>query len=152
MEKVKTIETPQERLELAKRYLENARKELRKSPVDRETGIYTDIKYVASASGKAYLSALEALKVLFLWENLLSPKDIGEKLKKVEMYDNYLKKLMRVGKDKDTLKILFNEIYKIFHLGGYYRELQDKKSIDSGFEKVEKMIKIVEKYVNGQRR
>ena len=152
MEKVKTIETPQERLELAKRYLENARKELRKSPVDRETGIYTDIKYVASASGKAYLSALEALKALFLWENLLSPKDIGEKLKKVEMYDNYLKKLMRVGKDKDTLKILFNEIYKILHLGGYYRELQDKKSIDSGFEKVEKMIKIVEKYVNGQRR
>jgi hypothetical protein len=42
---------------------------------------------------------------------------------------------------------LYNEVYKILHLGGYYRELQSKKAIDDGFEKVEKIIKIVEKYI-----
>ena len=50
-------------------------------------------------------------------------------------------------KDKDNIMKLYNEVYKILHLGGYYRELQDKKAIDSGFEKVEKIIKIVESYV-----
>ncbi len=37
-----------------------------------------------------------------------------------------------------------------FILGGYYKDLQDKKAIDSGFEKVEKMILIVEKHINEQ--
>jgi hypothetical protein len=43
---------------------------------------------------------------------------------------------------------LYNEVYKILHLGGYYRELQDKKAIDSGFEKAQKIIKIVKSYVD----
>jgi len=64
------------------------------------------------------------------------------------MYDYYLGKLNHLGKDRDNLIRLFDEVYKILHLGGYYRELQDKKAIDSGFEKVEKIIKIVESYVN----
>jgi len=149
MPKVKVPETPKERLELAKRYLENAKSELKNSPVDRKAGIYTDVKYVSGASGKAYLAALEGLKALFLWEGLLSAKDIGMKLNKVDMYDHYLSKVSRIGKDKDVLKALFNEVYKILHLGGYYRELQDKKAIDSGFEKVEKIIRIVEKHING---
>jgi len=139
MPKVKVPETPKERLELAKRYLENAKSELKNSPIDRKAGIYTDVKYVSGASGKAYLAALEALKALFLWEGLL-----------VDMYDQYLSKVSRLSKDKDVLKALFNEVYKILHLGGYYRELQNKKAIDAGFESVEKIIRIVEKHINGQ--
>ena len=66
MAKVKTIEMPQERLELAKRYLENAREELKKAGIIKETNTYRDYKYVSSASGLAFRGVLEALKALFL--------------------------------------------------------------------------------------
>ena len=149
MSKAKTIETPQERLELAGRYLENARETLKKAGVDKRAGRYEDIKYVVEASGTAYAGALEALKALFLWEGLL---DDPKKLKKVNRFYELLKRSTRIGKDRDLLLKLFDDAYTILHISAYYRELQDKKSIDSGFEKVEKIIKIVEKYVNGQRR
>jgi hypothetical protein len=58
-----------------------------------------------------------------------------------------LKSIKGLGKDRDLLLSLFDDVYNILHLGGYYRELQDKKAIDSGFEKVEKIIKIVESYI-----
>ncbi len=148
MPAVKSLDTPQERLQLAKRYLQNAREELKLAGIDRRTGIYADVKYVSGAAGKAYLAALETLKALFLWEGLLSAKELNRRLKKVDMYDYYLGRVMRIGKDRDVLKVLFNEVYKLLHLGAYYRELQDKKAIDSGFEKVEKMIRIVEKHIS----
>jgi HEPN domain-containing protein len=135
------------RLNLAKRYLENAKEDLKKAKVDRKVGIYIDIKYISKASGTAYLSALEALKALFINYKILDEKEMKEKLNKVEMYDYYLKKVSQIGKDRDVLLKLFDEVYKILHLGGYYRELQSKKAIDDGFEKVEKIIKIVESYV-----
>ena len=135
------------RLNLAKRYLENAKEDLKKAKVDRKVGIYIDIKYISKASGTAYLSALEALKALFINYKILDEKEMKEKLNKVEMYDYYLKKVSQIGKDRDVLLKLFDEVYKILHLGGYYRELQSKKAIDDGFEKVERIIKIVEKYI-----
>ncbi|MFZ8846028.1 MAG: DUF5618 family protein [Candidatus Hydrothermia bacterium] len=135
------------RLNLAKRYLENAKEDLKKAKVDRKVGIYIDIKYISKASGTAYLSALEALKALFINYKILDEKEMKEKLNKVEMYDYYLKKVSQIGKDRDVLLKLFDEVYKILHLGGYYRELQSKKSIDDGFEKAQKIIKIVESYV-----
>jgi len=135
------------RLNLAKRYLENAKEDLKKAKVDRKVGIYIDIKYISKASGTAYLSALEALKALFINYKILDEKEMKEKLNKVEMYDYYLKKVSQIGKDRDVLLKLFDEVYKILHLGGYYRELQDKKAIDDGFEKAQKIIKIVESYV-----
>ena len=132
---------------MAKRYLQNAREELKLAGIDRRTGIYADVKYVSSAAGKAYLTALEDLKALFLWEGLLSAKDLHRRLKKVDMYDYYLGQVMRIGKDRDVLKVLFNGVYKLLHLGAYYRELQSKKAIDDGFEKAEKMSRIVEKHI-----
>ncbi len=135
-------------MELAKRYLQNAREEIKLAGIDRRTGIYADIKYISGAAGKAYLATLEALKALFLWEGLLSAKDLNRRLKKVDMYDSYLGRVMRIGKDRDVLKVLFNEVYKLLHLGAYYRELQSKKAIDDGFEKVEKIIRIVEKHIS----
>ena len=150
MPRIKSPETPKERLELAKRYLKNAKEILKKAEVDRRRGAYIDLKHISEASGTAYLAALEALKALFLWEGLLSARDLSRKLKKVDMYDYYLKNVMRIGKDKDLIRGLFSDVYELLHLGGYYRELQDKKAIDSGFEKVEKMIRIVEKHINGR--
>jgi len=149
MPKVKVPETPKERLELAKRYLENAKETLKKAGVDKRRGAYIDLKYISEASGTAYLASLEALKALFLWEGLLSPRDLISKLKKVDMYDYYLNRVIRIGKDKDLIRGLFSDVYELLHLGGYYRELKDKKAIESGFEKVERIIRIVEKHING---
>ncbi len=152
MAKVKTIETPKERLELARRYLRNAKEDLKKAGVIKEAGVYEDVKWVSRACGTAYLSALEALKALFLAKGLY--RDIGEikdKLKKHSVYYDGLKRLSGIGKDRDILIYLFNSVYDILHLGGYYRELQNKKAIDAGFESVEKIIKIVEKHINSRR-
>ncbi len=149
MAEIKTIETPQERLELARRYLENARETLKKASVDKRAGRYDDIKYVVEASGTAYAGALEALKALFLWEGLL---DDPKKLKKVNRFYELLKRSTRIGKDRDLLLKLFDDAYTILHISSYYRELQNKKAIDAGFESVEKIIKIVEKHINSRRR
>jgi hypothetical protein len=65
-------------------------------------------------------------------------------LTKIENYFVYISELSRIGKDRDLLKKLLKDIYEILHVNEYYRSLQDKKAIDSGFEKVEKIIKIVD--------
>ncbi len=150
MPKVKVPETPKERLELAKRYLENAKEILKKAGIDRKVGEYIDLKYVSEASGTAYLASLEALKALFLWEGLIDSKDLRKKLKRVDMYDSLLRKVIRIGKDRDLLIRLFDNVYSLLHIGGYYRELRSKKAIDDGFEKVERIIRIVEKHINGR--
>ena len=124
-----------EKLELSKRYLENAKEDLKKAKIDKER------------KAMAYLSALEALKALFINFGILDEKEVKEKLNKVEMYYYYLNKVNQIGKDRDLLKGLLDDVYDILHLGRYYRELKDKKSINSGFEKVEKIIKIVESYI-----
>ncbi len=113
---VKTPTTPQERLELAKRYLQNARETLKKAGVDRRRGAYIDLKYISEASGTAYLAALEALKALFLWEGLITPENANSKLRKVEAYTSLLKKVMRIGKDKDLIKGLFKDVVAIQNL------------------------------------
>ena len=138
-----------EKLELSKRYLENAKEDLRKAKIDKERKAYVDLKYVSRASGMAYLSALEALKALFINYGILDEKEMKKRLNKVEMYYYYLNKnkVNQIGKDRDLLKGLLDDVYDILHLGGYYRELQSKKAIDDGFEKVERIIKIVEKYI-----
>jgi hypothetical protein len=135
------------RLNLAKRYLENAKEDLNKAGIDKRANRYIDLKYVSKASGTAYLSALEALKALFISKNLVSDEEVKDKFKKVEEFYKGLKNIKGLGKDRDLLLNLFDDVYNILHLGGYYRELQDKKAIDSGFEKVEKIIKIVESYI-----
>ncbi|MEO0169186.1 MAG: DUF5618 family protein, partial [candidate division WOR-3 bacterium] len=101
---------------------------------------------VSEASGTAYISALEALKALFMFKKGWDVEKVKEETKEVGSYRKILKTLP-IGKDKDVLIKLFSSVYDILHLGGYYRELQDKKAIDSGFEKVEKIIQIVEKHI-----
>ncbi|MEO0223789.1 MAG: DUF5618 family protein [candidate division WOR-3 bacterium] len=140
------IEIALKKLNLAKRYLENARELLKQAGIDRRRNAYSDLKYVSMASGTAYLSALEALKAIFILKLNVDEEFIKKKIKDISVYKQYIKEL-KIGKDKDYIQGLLTDIYDILHLGGYYRELQDKKAIDSGFEKVEKIIKIVESYV-----
>ncbi|MEO0214281.1 MAG: DUF5618 family protein [candidate division WOR-3 bacterium] len=150
MPKTKIPLTPEGRLELAKRYLKTAKEELRKAGIDRVVGRYIDLKHISSACGIAYLVALEALKALFISKGLISSEELNQRLKKVEGYYKGLKEIKGLGKDRDILLGLFDDVYTILHISGYYRELQSKKSIDDGFEKVEKIIKIVEKHINGK--
>jgi HEPN domain-containing protein len=135
------------RLELAKKYLQNSKDMLAKAGVDKEHGRYDNIKYVSSASGIAYLSSLEALKSLFFVKNLIDEKDVKSKLKDYSVYTSKIKELTMIGKDRDSILKYFVDVYDLLHIGGYYRELQNKKAIDSGFEQVEKIIAIVEKYI-----
>ena len=135
------------RLNLAKRYLENAKEDLKKSGIDKRANRYIDLKYISKESGTAYLGALEALKALFISKNLVSDEEVKDKFKKVEEFYKGLKSTKGLGKDRDLLLSLFDDVYNILHLGGYYRELKNKKAIDSGFEKVGKIIKIIESYL-----
>ncbi len=146
MAKVKIPETPAERLELAKRYLQNAKDMLRMAGINKEIGFYEDVKYVSAASGTAYLAALEALRALLMEKMGWDSDGVKKRTKDIGSYRKALKSLS-IGKDRDALLYLLRDVYNILHLGGYYRELQDKKAIDSGFEKVAKIIQIVEKHI-----
>ncbi len=149
MPAVKTLEAPQERLELARRYLQNAREELKKAGLIKETNTYRDYKYVSSASGLAFRGVLEALKALFLDRGVFrNSSEMNRKLKRHDMYFRTLKGLSGLGKDRDILMYLLEDVYDILHIGGYYRELRDKKAIDSGLEKAERIIRIVEKHIS----
>jgi hypothetical protein len=136
-------------VKLAKKYLQNGKDTLVKAGIEIETNRYKNIKYVSMASGAGYSGALEALKALFLVKNLIDESDIKSKLKDYSIYTSKIKGLTMIGKDRDIILHLFIDVYDLLHIGGYYRELQAKKSIDEGFEKAEKIINIVEKYVNG---
>ena len=107
---------------------------LKKAGIDKKANRYIDLKYISKAYGIAYLGALEALKALFIFKNLVSDEEV--------------KNIEGLGKDRDLLLALFDDVYNILHLGSYYRELQDKKAIDSGFEKAQKIFKIVKSYVD----
>jgi hypothetical protein len=134
------------RLNLAKRYLGNAREILKKAGVDRRREAYVDTKYVSVASGTAYLSALEAIKALLILHLNLDEDFIRRKVKDISVYKRYIGELKKIGKDRDYIYGLLKDAYDILHLGGYYRELQNKKAIDAGFEAVEKIMKFVESY------
>ena len=134
------------KLNLAKRYFENAKNLLKKAGIDENKILYIDIKYVSSASGAAYLSALEALKAIFIPKGKIDKEFIKRKIRYISIYQKILNEL-HIGKDKDILLNLLKSVYDILYLGGYYRELQNKKAIDAGFEAVEKIIKIVENYI-----
>jgi len=134
------------KINLSKNYLKDAKTLLDKAGIDQEASRYIDGKIVSEASKKAYLSALEALKALFIAKEKIDSNFLKKKIKNISIYNKILTEL-DIGEDKDFLLNLLKSVYDILYLGNYYRVLQDKKSIDSGFEKVEKIIKIAEKYV-----
>ncbi len=134
---------------MAKRYLQNAKEELKKAGVMRDVGTYKDYKYVSSASGLAFRGALEALKALFLAKRVFKDSaEMNRNLKRHSVYFERLSKMNGLGKDRDRLLYLLEDVYDILHIGGYYRELRNKKAIDAGFESVAKIIRIVERHIS----
>ena len=106
-------ETPQ-------RYLENAKEALSKAGL--EDNYYTDIKYVKSAFGIAYLGVLKAIG------DYLIKRGVGQRElpRRIEEYQKALKKYsVHNGK----LLGQFNALYHELHIAGYYHG--DLRSIDT---------------------
>ena len=97
------------------RYLANAKEILSKSPI--EDNRYTDVKYVKSACGIAYLGVLEAIKEHLIAKGI-SRKDLP---KKIEEYEKALQKHVSIRNGK--LLKQFNDLYDELHIAGYYRGL-----------------------------
>ena len=97
------------------RYLNNAKELLGKSPI--EGRIYTDVKYVKSACGVAYLGVLEAINDALLQKGY-TKKELP---KKVEEYEKALKKHISIHNGK--LQREFIMLYDTLHIAGYYRGL-----------------------------
>ncbi len=97
----------------ARRYFENAKELLSKSPI--ENNRYIDNKYVKSACGVAYLGVLRAIDE-YLIKKGLTKKELP---KKVEEYRKALQKYAAVHNGK--LLNQFENIYDELHIAGYYR-------------------------------
>lgn len=97
------------------RYLANAKELLNKSPIEGK--IYTDVKYVKSACGVAYLGILEAINDVLLQKGY-TKKELP---KKVEEYEKALKKHISIH--NGSLQREFNMLYDTLHIAGYYRGL-----------------------------
>lgn len=95
--------------------MQNAKEILSKSSI--EDNIYTDIKYVKSACGVAYIGVLRAIDTYLLSKGL-SKKELP---KKVEEYQKALKKYLS-SYDGKLLK-QFDALYNELHIAGYYRGL-----------------------------
>ncbi len=103
------------------RYINNAKELLKKSPI--ENNIYTDVKYVKSALGVAYLGVLDAINEALLKKGL-TRKELP---KKVEEYEKALKKHFGVYNGK--LLREFSTLYDELHIAGYYRGLLHRTNI-----------------------
>ncbi|MEW6606301.1 MAG: DUF5618 family protein [bacterium] len=97
----------------AMRFIENAKEILSKSSIERN--YYTDLKYVKTAMGCAYLGVLRAM------DDFLLSRNVGknELPKKIEEYLKALKKYGGVHNGK--LMKEFDALYDELHIGGYYR-------------------------------
>ena len=120
----------QKSLDLATRYMDNAKKELKLAR--KEGKFYQDAKHVSGACGVAYKGVLVALDGIFLLRGV----ERGDKRKRlsIEYYQRNLAKI-----DKKMLDSL-NTAYEILHLSGYYDGLNHVKSIEGGFEEAEIII------------
>ena len=105
----------------ARRYFENAKELLARSPIEDNT--YTDIKYVQEACSTAYLAVLKAIDE-YLLKKGVSQKELPDS---VEGYREALKKYLSVHNGKLTKD--FNSLYNLLHIAGYYRGLLDKVEI-----------------------
>jgi len=120
----------QKSLDEATRFMNNARKELQ---LAKKNGyIYEDKKHVQVACGTAYLGVLKAIDGIFILRKIPIPA------KGRRTIDFYTIGLSNV--DKKMLAAL-NRAYSILHLYGYYDGFNDVKSILSGFEAADTIIK-----------
>lgn len=114
------------------RYVDNAKKILRESG-QKEGGFYQDKKYVQMASGTAYNA------VLMVADEFLKQRE-GDKYTKPKSIEDYKK---RVAKYNKTFLKYLDGAYERLHLLGYYHGSLLVKTIQEGFDYLEKMKKML---------
>jgi len=117
----------------ALRYIENAKDILRKSEI--EADYYTDLKYVKTALGCAYLGVLRAIDDYLLMRGVQE-----ERLpKKIEEYVKALKKYG--GVHNGRLLRQLTGLYHQLHIAGYYRgDLQSTKMVKTALSEAREFI------------
>jgi len=128
--------TRKESIAEARRYLDNA-KEILNEKTSILNDRYSDQKYVRQASGMAYLAATIPIRSFLFEQGII--KDKRKLPKTIDQYTMFIKKIPRNGKLMDY----YNTVYENLHVAGYYEGYCDVKMIKSGFEKVQKIIDIL---------
>ncbi len=98
----------------AQRYISNAKETLQQSEI--ELGHYKDAKYVAEASGMAYLAALKAIY------HYAEKSGLIEKNTRPKSYEG-ISHLINRFPQKNKIHAKFKSIYDILHTGAYYNKL-----------------------------
>lgn len=119
--------------EEAMRYINYAKEQLGKSPLER--GYYSDIKYVKSAGGTIYAGIEKAAK----WYILL----MGGKIDKTAKEPEITRQLSKINK---TALNQFNDIYSYFHISVYYNGNNDSKKIKDTIAIAKKFIELLKPF------
>lgn len=116
----------------AMRYMENARKTLKRA--GKEDGEYSDVKYVQTASGTAYLGVLIAL------DEYLRRKEGKTTFSQPKSIEDYQRRIAKQNKKVNKwLRIVYGDL----HLVGYYHGTKSYETIKRGLEYADKIIKLI---------
>ncbi|MBK8397700.1 MAG: DUF5618 family protein [Leptospiraceae bacterium] len=128
--KLTSIDTKEQAIKEAYRYLQNAKDTLAKIPI--EDGIYMDSKYVREASGIAYLAPLLAIDGYLIGKGV--PK--SKLPKSTEHYWEVIPKIPYNAK----LRNKFTSVYENLHLFGYYRGGVNVEMIKDGIKHAKEIV------------
>jgi len=115
------------------RYFDNAKEALSKTKIIENGRKYEDEKYVKTACGVAYNGVLKALDIYFANKDIKAPRG----RKSVEYYVGNLAK-----QNKKALSI-FDDVYRLLHLYGYYDGTTNVKVIKEGFERANELVNML---------
>ena len=115
------------------RFLLNAKETLSKSGI--EYGLYTDAKYVAEASGIAYLAAIKAIIEYARTKGFLK----GERPKSYEGVSHLIEKFPQ----RNKLHAKFKIVYDLLHVGGYYNQFTEVLVIKKGLQEANEIIRML---------
>jgi hypothetical protein len=116
----------------AQRYIKNAKDTLKEKTVIKD-GNYSDVKYVRTAAGTAYVGVLIALD-----EYLLQKE--GSKYKKPKSIEDYR---TRLAKHNKKLVVLLNDVYGLLHLSLYYHGVPSVDLMKIGLSKSLEIIEFI---------
>ncbi|MEO0253860.1 MAG: DUF5618 family protein [candidate division WOR-3 bacterium] len=122
--------------EEARKFYKNAKETLKKSPLDEDTKIFEEMKYVQEAYGALWLSILKALDYALLTTGKIDKDKLPESS---DGYRDYINKYLLHKNGK--LRKIFESLYKGIHIAGYYRGLKEtKREINADFENAKEFL------------
>jgi hypothetical protein len=119
----------------AKRYLANGKETIGKSPIDGK--LYADEKYVREGAGIAYLAALKAMDAYFVRRGIPHeslPKSIEEYWAMKKKY------IPHNGKFTENLTLAYQNL----HIYAYYHGARSVNVVKEGMQAVKQIISMLE--------